>query len=304
MLRPALAGIVVLAALTLALPATAGAAITKPTLRVTAKTETTISVAWTASSDAAGYKVFLGHDRSVTLPRTQTSHTWTGLLPNGQYYAWVQAFDSRGRTATSTLVVVITNPDRVAPATPTNVRVTDVTASKVSLAWDASTDNAGIAEYLLSVSPSKGRAIFTGPTSLDLIALPSGTTFTLAVRARDFGWNFSPFSAPVTATTEASTDITPPTVPTNLRVGNVDWCGEVEASWTQSTDDQDPQAAIRYEFRINGQPDPFGDEIGRGRHITYGLVEGANTYVVRAIDSAGNASAFSAPYTLDVHLCT
>jgi hypothetical protein len=167
----------------------------------------------------------------------------------------------------------------------------------------ASTDNAGIAEYLLSVSPLKGRAIFTGPTSLDLIALPPETTFTLAVRARDFGWNYSPFSAPVTATTQASTDITPPTVPTNLRVGNEDWCGEVEASWTQSTDDQDPQAAIRYEFRINGQPDPFGDEIGRGRHITYGLVEGDNTYVVRAIDSAGNASAFSAPYTLNVHLC-
>ena len=123
------------------------------------------------------------------------------------------------------------------------------------------------------------------------------------MRARDLGYNYSPFSAPVTATTGASTDTTPPTVPTNLRVGNVDWCGEVEASWTQSTDDQDPQAAIRYEFRINGQPDPFGDEIGRGRHITYGLVEGANTYVVRAIDSAGNASAFSAPYTLDVHLC-
>ena len=50
-------------------------------------------------------------------------------------------------------------------------------------------------------------------------------------------------------------------------------------------------------------PMPFGDEIGRGHHITYGLVEGDNTYVVRAIDSAGNASGFSAPYTLNVHLC-
>ena len=62
-----------------------------------------------------------------------------------------------------------------------------MTASKVSLAWDASSDNAGIAEYLLSVSPCKGRAIFTGPTSVDLIGLPPETTFTLAVRARDFG---------------------------------------------------------------------------------------------------------------------
>jgi chitodextrinase len=273
---------------------------------VTAKTESTISVAWTASSDATRYDVTIWENSPavVSVPRTQTSHTFTGLRPNGQYYVSVTAVDSRGRKATSNLLVVVTLPDRVAPSTPANLRVTGVTASKISFAWDASTDNAGIAEYQLSLSPSKGRAIFTSATSVDLIGLPPETTFTFAVRARDHGYNYSPFSAPVTATTGASTDTTPPTVPTNLRVGNVDWCGEVEASWTQSTDDQDPQAAIRYQFRINGQPDPFGDEIGRGRHITYGLVEGANTYVVRAIDSAGNASAFSAPYTLDVHLCT
>lgn len=300
-IRLAVAGLVAGAVLLFASPASA---IEKPTIRVTAKTESTISVAWTASSGATRYDVTLWENSAtaVSLPRTQTSHTFTGLRPNGQYYVSVAAVDSSGRKATS-LLVVITLPDRVAPSTPANVRVTDVTPSKVSLAWDASTDNAGIAEYLLSVSPWTGRAIFTGPTSLDLIALPPETTFTLAVRARDFGWNYSPFSAPVTATTQASTDVTPPTVPTNLRVGNEDWCGEVEASWTQSTDHQDPQAAIRYQFTINGQPDPFGDEIGRGRHITYGLVEGDNTYVVRAIDSAGNASAYSAPYTLNVHLC-
>ena len=152
-----------------------------------------------------------------------------GSLDSGCNGVRVTAVDARGRKATSNLLVVITLPDRVAPSTPANVRVTDVTASKVSLAWDASTDNAEIAEYLLSASPSTGRVIFTGPTSLDLIALPPETTFTLAVRARDFGWNSSPFSAPVTATTKASTDVTPPTVPANLRVGNVDWCGEVEA---------------------------------------------------------------------------
>jgi chitodextrinase len=301
-IRLVVAGLVAGAVMLFASPASA---IVKPTIRVTAKTESTISVAWTASSGAARYDATIWENSPtvVSLPGTQTSHTFTGLRPNGQYYVSVTAVDSRGRKATSNLLVVVTLPDRVAPSTPANVRVTDVTPSKVSLAWDASTDNAGIAEYLLSVSPFKGRTIFTGPTSLDLIALPPDTTFTLAVRARDFGWNFSPFSVPVTATTEASTDVTPPTVPTNLRVGNVDWCGEVKATWTQSTDDQDPQAAIRYQFRINDQPDPFGDEIGVGRHITYGLVEGANTYVVRAIDSAGNASAFSVPYTLDVHLC-
>jgi chitodextrinase len=299
--RLAVAGFVAGASLLFAAPASGVAA---PTLRLTAKTETTISVAWTASSGAVRYEVNTWVDGGpVTVPTTQTSHTVSGLRPNGQYYIWVVAVDRFGRKAYSNQLVVVTLADKVAPSIPTSVRVTGVTASRISLTWSASTDNAGIAEYQLSSSPSNGRAIFTGPTSVDLIGLPPATTFSIAVRARDFGWNFSPFSAPVTATTLASTDTTPPTVPTNLRVGDTDGCGEVSATWTQSTDDQDPQAAIRYEFEINGQPDPFGDEIGVGRHITYGLVEGANTFVVRAIDSAGNASAFSQPYTLGVHLC-
>ena len=300
--RLAVAGLVVSASLLVATPASA---VEAPSLRLTAKTQTTISVAWTASRDAVRYELNTWVDGGpVTVPTTQTSHTVTGLRPNGQYYIWVVAIDRFGRKAYSNQLTVVTLADRAAPSTPTNLRTTGVTASKISLAWDASTDNAGIAEYLLSINPWKGRAIFTSPTSVDIIGLPPETTFSIAVRARDFGWNFSPFSAPVSATTLASTDTTPPTVPTNLRVGNVDGCGEVRATWTQSTDDQDPQAAIRYEFRINGQPDPFGDEIGVGRHITYGIVEGANTFVVRAIDSAGNASAFSQPYTLNVHLCT
>jgi cellulose 1,4-beta-cellobiosidase len=53
---------------------------TKPTnLRVTAKTLTSISTAWSASTDNSGnfsYRVRLWGDPSVvTLPRTQTSYT-------------------------------------------------------------------------------------------------------------------------------------------------------------------------------------------------------------------------------------
>lgn len=301
-IRLAIAGLVSAVVLLFAAPASA---IVTPTISLTAKTETTISVAWTASSGAVRYDLTLWQNSPATiaLPKSQTSHTFTGLRPNGQYYVSVTAVDSRGRKATSNLLVVVTLPDRVEPSAPGNVRVTNVTASTVSLAWDASTDNAGIAEYQLSVSPPAGRTIFTGATSADVIGLPPATTFTLAVRARDFGWNFSPFSDEVMATTEASADTMAPTVPTNLRVGNVDWCGEVEMTWTQSTDDVDPQAAIRYEVLINDQPDPFGGEIGRGRHITYGLVNGTNAFKVRAIDSAGNASDFTDEYVLNVPVC-
>jgi chitodextrinase len=304
MLRPALAGIAVLAALAL-LPATASAALTKPTLRLTAKTTTTISVDWTAPRDAVRYEVNLWQGGApVSVPKTQTSFTFTGLRPNGQYYVWVVAVDARGNKAFSNQLTVVTDADRIAPSTPGNLRVTGVTASKVSLAWDASSDNAGIAEYQLSLSPVQGNTIWTSPTSVDIVGLSPSTTFTIAVRARDFGYNLSPFTAPVSARTLASTDTTPPSAPTDLRVDDADGCGEVGMRWTQSTDDQDPQAAIRYEVLINGAPDPLGQfPVGVGRWITYGVVDGANTFVLRAIDSAGNVSAPSTPYTLNLNIC-
>ena len=135
-----------------------------------------------------------------------------------------------------------------------------------------------------------------------MVGLPPSSTFTFAVRAQDLGYNYSPFSAPVSATTLASTDITPPTAPRDLRRRHDDWCGEVGLH--VDAVDRRPGPAGRAPLRIfiNGTADPLGDAIGVGRWITYG-VDGANTFVLRAIDSAGNVSAPSNPFTLDLDVC-
>jgi hypothetical protein len=136
------------------------------------------------------------------------------------------------------------------------------------------------------------------------VGLAPSTEFRFTVTAQDFGYHLSLPSNDVSATAAASTDTTPPTAPTTLRVSDEDGCGEVELRWTQSTDDQDPQSAIRYRIFINGKPDPVGfDAIGTGRWITYGLVDGTNTFVLRAIDSAGNVSAPSNPYPIELNIC-
>src|SRR5262245_48128122 len=227
--RRLVAGLLVLGAC--ALPTSATAALdwkapTKPgNLRVTAKTLTSVSMAWNASTDNSGnlsYRVHLWGDPTVvTLPRTQTSYTWTGLRPGVQYYFWVEAVDGSGNKATSDLLVIETVRDTTPPSQPGNLRVDSVTASQVSLSWDASTDDSGSVDlYQVSVAPVSGNVVVTSATSATVMGLAPLTSYTFTVRARDAGWNFSMPSTGVTATTAASTDVTPPSPPVDLRVSD------------------------------------------------------------------------------------
>ncbi|HXV57912.1 MAG TPA: fibronectin type III domain-containing protein [Gaiellaceae bacterium] len=307
--RRAVAGLTVLAAFALLATSATAALDSKPptkpgNLRATAKTLTSVSMAWNASTDNSGnfsYRVRLWGDPTVvTLPRTQTSYTWTGLRPGVQYYFWVEAVDGSGNKSTSDLLVVETLRDTTAPSAPGNLRVESVTASQISLSWDASTDDSGIIDlYQVTVSPAAGNVVFTGATSATVGGLAPETAYTLTVRARDAGWNFSQPSNAVSATTEASSDTTPPSAPTGLQIGRSHSC-EIDVRWTQSTDDQDPQSAIRYELFDNGVLDPnFSFVIGTDRWISYGF-EGTNTWVLYAVDSAGNRSAPSNSVTREL----
>jgi chitodextrinase len=296
-----IAGLLVLIVLTVVATSAATAARNPANLRVTAKTQTTVSLAWDSfgSSDYVLHFWKDGNWVKVTLPRTQRSYTWTGLLPNVEYFFWIKSGNSAGNS-----VMVKTDPDLTPPSAPENLRTGTVTASQISLAWDASTDDTGIREYRVSVSPQQGNLVWTGPTSATLVGLAPSTEFTFTVTAQDFGYHLSLPSNEASATTAASTDTTPPTAPTTLHVSDEDGCGEVELRWTQSTDNQDPQSAIRYRIFINGEPDPVGfDAIGTGRWITYGVVDGTNTFVLRAIDSAGNVSAPSNSYPIQLNIC-
>lgn len=307
-----LAGLVIAVVLVGASPAAAASDRSAPTkpgnFRVTAKTQTTVTVAWNASSDNSGsltYEVRMWQEGRyvtvATLPRTQTTFTKTGLIPNVQYFFHVEASDASGNRSISNGAYTTTDADRTPPATPANLRVTRVTASQIDLSWDAAADDTGIRSYLVAPSPREGNLMFTGPTSATIVGLAPRTTYTFTVKAQDLGYNVSPASPAVSATTAASTDVTPPTAPANLSVSD-QYCGEVRVTWTQSTDDQDPQSAIRYRIFINGVLDPLGTPIGVGRTITYG-VDGQNTFVLRAVDSAGNVSAPSNEFRIVLDDC-
>jgi chitin-binding protein len=137
------------------------------------------------------------------------------------------------------------------------------------------------------------RITATRSTSAIIPLLDPSTTYTFTVRARDFPNNQSPTSDPVTATTPAPNpeDVTPPTTPV-LSGGSVGGDCEVVLDWTESTDDLDPQFVIEYEVYVNGVVD-HSTALRHTRTTVYANQNGANTFAVAAVDSAGNRSALS-----------
>lgn len=89
--------------------------------------------------------------------------------------------------------------DTQAPTAPTNLRVTGTTSSSVSLAWNASTDNVGVASY--EITQNAAVVGSNASTSFTVSGLSPSTSYTFAVRARDAAGNLSSPSNQVTGTT-------------------------------------------------------------------------------------------------------
>jgi chitodextrinase len=268
---------------------------TAPTnLRSTGTTAFSVSLAWDPSSVKSGtfsYRVRHSSGYEVTLPQTATSFTWTGHLESrGTYSFWVYAVDEAGNKSALSNGVTVTLPaDTQAPTAPV-LSATDIGPTHITLAWTA-TDDGPYIFYLVSMNGVLAIGGPTSATSSTFYLLQPSTTYTFTAQARDNGVNWSPVSEPFTVTTKATNpaDVQPPSTPTNLSAdGYGDGSTELLVTWTASTDDLDPQSIIRYDVYVNGVLEDIA--VGRSRSTVYG-VWGSNTIEVRAVDTAGNASA-------------
>ena len=171
--------------------------------------------------------------------------------------------------------------DTTPPSTPTGLAVSSITQTAVTLGWDASTDDVGVAGYRLFENGTEvGTATSTAYT---FAGLACGTSYTLGVAAYDAAGNVSG-----TATTSRSTtlcsDTQPPSEPTGLTLGGT---GSTSAllSWNASSDNV---GVTGYRLYVNGS------EIGTSLTTSYlfsGLTcETAYTFGVVAADAAGNVS--------------
>lgn len=91
--------------------------------------------------------------------------------------------------------------DTTAPSTPTGLTVLSTTASSVSLAWTASTDNLLVSGYNIYRGTT---LVGTSPGTVGMVTgLSAATSYSFTVRAFDQSGNLSGTSNTVTATTQA-----------------------------------------------------------------------------------------------------
>jgi hypothetical protein len=268
---------------------------TKPSnFRVTAVTPFSVSLAWSPSTDNSGnFSYFLNSTAggATTLPKTATTYTFTGLHPANSYTFIIYAIDAAGNKSSTVGVGATVPPDTKAPTTAPVVSVTQVGATYASLAWTPSQDDGPFLVYTVFVN-GVAYSTTTTNTSLTVNFLQPQTTYSIQVRASDYGNNVSPISSAVSVTTSEpnSSDTTPPTTPGNLSdFGMAFPDGETWLFWVKSTDDVDPQAVLRYDVYANGVFDH--SLIDADRTILYGNPGAPNTFEVIAVDTSGNESA-------------
>jgi chitinase len=130
---------------------------------VTGVTASSISLSWGASSGTVtGYRVYEG--TTVVATPSGTSATVGNLAAGSTHTYAVAAVNSAGESPRSATVTGTTSSGTGVPGAPGNLRVTGVSASSVSLAWNASSGTV------------TGYRVFEGNT---LVASPTGTTATI-----------------------------------------------------------------------------------------------------------------------------
>ena len=275
----------------------------KPTtpgnFRVVSKTAYTVTVAWNPSTDNSGnFNYHLSGAYGVTpvvLPKTATSHTFTALAPGNQYWFFLYARDAAGNASGQANLGPVTLPrDTTPPWTAPVVTVGEVGANYAHLSWTRGQDD-GPYHYSYELWLN-GSILYRSDyprnvTNTVLRFLEPDTDYAVQIRTIDFGGNPSPLSAPVLVATPPPNpnDTTPPTVPANVNAyGFGDGSTETQLSWTQSTDDFDAKANIRYDVFVNGRLEDIVFGSG-GPRIIYADF-GENLIEVFATDTAGNTS--------------
>ena len=184
--------------------------------------------------------------------------------------------------------VVDTQP----PSAPLDPTVTEVTATSVSLAWSAATDNVGVTAYDVYQQGQFVKSVDGHTFATTVTKLTPNTSYGFYVNARDGAGNVSPASATVTATTPGLViDRDPPTAPSTVRVAAVT-ANSISLAWNPSTDNV---GVVGYTVYLAGTR--VGTSTTTSATISGLAPATAYTFTVTASDAAHNISPASPPVT-------
>jgi fibronectin type 3 domain-containing protein len=279
-------------------------------LTVAVASSTQINLSWTASTGAtvAHYSIerCAGGgctDFSEVATSTATTYGDSAVSAATPYTYRVRASDAAGNlsdysnTASATTTAAT---DTEAPTPPGSVSAAAASSAQIDLTWAASTDNVGVAAYLVERCAGSGCSNFVqiatpaGATYSDTTAAPA-TTYLYRVRAKDAAGNMSGYSNTASATTTAPPDTQPPTAPSGLSASAVS-ATEIDLVWTDSSDN----------VGVTGYLVERCTGAGCGNFVQIATATGTSfkssglnpatsySYRVRATDAAGNLSGYSA----------
>ena len=192
-------------------------------LTASAASSSEIDLSWSASTDSLGVT---GYDvercagsgctnfAQIDQP-TGLTYIDSGLAASTTYTYRVRAIDAGGNLGGYSSAVSATTPaaggggggsDTQPPTAPTSLTANSASGVAITLSWGASTDNVGVAGYLIEQCLGTGCTAFAQVTSAStspytVAGLASSTSYTFRIRASDAAGNLSAYSNTASATT-------------------------------------------------------------------------------------------------------
>ena len=263
----------------------------------TGATASSMSLAWGPASDnvgVAGYDVAVA---GTTVRTSSPSVQANGLACGTSYQVAVRAVDASGNRSAQTGATAATtacaphgptptspspSPDASAPATPAGLAVGASTGTGITVSWQPSTDDLGVAGY--GLYRNGARLANVTATSYTFGGLQCGASYELGVDAVDAAGNRSGMGR-IVASAAPCGDSTAPPAPTDL-VATDRTETSIAVRWAQPTATTD---VVGYRLYRGGTL--VGETAGNT--FTFAGLTCATSYSlgVAARDAAGNQSA-------------
>lgn len=198
-------------------------------------TQSTIDLNWATSTDNVGvyeYNIYKNGNYLASTQHPDVNFNIDNLDANTRYIFIVKAVDASGNSSAASNEVTFTTPnipDLEKPTAPLNLTATNIGQNSLYLNWDLSTDNIGIAEYM--VYRNNELLASTSSNSYSITNLIAGNNYNFYITSKDAAQNESGKSNTITVTTmDKPVDITAPTKLTAINIAQT----KLDLRWNPS----------------------------------------------------------------------